>query len=125
AWTFRNYSDSLMFEILNEPTNNITPAKWNTFLADALSVIRSTPQPSKNKERCVLIGTANHGGPDAIRQLEIPKNDQYLILTVHQYYPYWFTHQNATQYLGTPWGDTEFEREYQRRYADYIDAFAE
>lgn len=125
AWTFRNYSDSVLFEVLNEPYRNMTPAKWNTFLADALSVIRSTPSPSKNKERCVLIGTANQGGPDAIRQLKLPEDDPYLILTVHQYYPFWFTHQNATQYLGTPWDDTEFEREFQRRYADYIDAFAE
>ena len=50
---FKNYPDSLLFEILNEPHDKLTPALWNEYSKEALSVIRKT-----NPERCVLLGTA-------------------------------------------------------------------
>lgn len=125
AGAFKSYSDSLLFEILNEPNTNLTIDKWNTFYADALSIIRqNTTSPSNNKHRCVLIGVANWGSADALRFLKFPEDDPYTILTVHMYTPFWFTHQSATQYTGTPWDDTESEREVIRRITDYIDDYA-
>ncbi|NGM61103.1 glycoside hydrolase family 5 protein [Sphingobacterium sp. SGG-5] len=123
SWAFRDYStDSLLFEILNEPYQNMTPAKWNTFLLDGLAAIRS--MGGNSQERCVLIGVANQGGPDALRLLNFPNNDPYTILTIHMYYPFWFTHQSATQYTGTVWDDTDFERNVIRGWMDYIDLYA-
>ena len=34
---FQDYPDSLLFEVLNEPHGNLTPALWNEYFMDALS----------------------------------------------------------------------------------------
>lgn len=54
---FKDYPDSLLFEVLNEPHGNLTPELWNEYFADALSEIRNT-----NPTRVVLLGTAEYGG---------------------------------------------------------------
>lgn len=108
---FKDYPDSLLFEPLNEPHGAITPAKWNEFFAEALSRIRET-----NPDRIVVAGTADWGGLSALSQLELPDDDR-LILTIHYYQPFTFTHQgaewvdNSDPWLGTKWHDTEAERE--------------
>ena len=109
---FKDYPDSLLFEVLNEPHGNLTPALWNQYFADALSEIRMT-----NPTRVVLMGTAEYGGLGGIVNLQIP-NDEYLILSVHYYNPFNFTHQGADwvgpqseEWLGTEWNDTEADRE--------------
>ena len=86
---FQNYSDSLYFEILNEPNGNLTPAVWNDYLAEGLSKIRE-----KNPTRMVVIGTAEWGGIGALPQLQLP-DDPNIILTIHYYEPFSFTHQGA------------------------------
>jgi endoglucanase len=109
---FKDYPDSLVFEVLNEPHNNLNPEKWNLLFAEALAVIRET-----NPQRTVMIGTAEWGGLGGLSKLKLP-NDQHLILTVHYYNPFQFTHQGASwsgeqamQWLGTKWNDTEPERQ--------------
>ena len=89
AHEFQSYSDSLYFEILNEPNTNLTPQLWNDYLAEGLSKIRET-----NPDRMVIIGTANWGGVDGLSQLTLPE-DSNLILTIHYYNPFNFTHQGA------------------------------
>jgi aryl-phospho-beta-D-glucosidase BglC (GH1 family) len=109
---FQDYPDSLLFEVMNEPHGNLTPVLWNEYFADALAVIRNT-----NPTRMVLMGTAEYGGLGGVVHLQIP-NDEYLILSVHYYNPFNFTHQGADwvgsqseEWLGTEWHDTEAERE--------------
>ena len=115
ATTFHNYPENLLFEILNEPHNNLTTDIWNTFYKEALAVIRSTPENSNNATRTVLIGLANHGGLVALPYLDLPQNDDYVIITPHYYSPFRFTHQNNGEeetagWKGITWDDTEFER---------------
>ena len=112
ATRFQDYPDSLLFEVLNEPHGNLTPALWNEYFSDALSEIRKT-----NPTRVVLMGTAEYGGLGGIVHLQIP-DDEYLILSVHYYNPFNFTHQGADwvgsqseDWLGTEWLDTEADRE--------------
>lgn len=108
---FKDYPDSLLFEILNEPHGNLTPPMWNDYLTDALAEIRQT-----NPSRIVLIGVAEYGGPRGLSELVLPV-DEHIILTVHYYNPFSFTHQGAewvngsNEWLGTAWQDTEAERE--------------
>lgn len=107
---FKDYPDSLLFEILNEPHDKLTPALWNEFSEEALRTIRKT-----NPRRCVLLGTAEWGGVSGLKYLSIP-SDEYLILTIHYYNPFQFTHQGAEwvegseAWLGTKWNDTPEER---------------
>ncbi len=108
---FKDYPDDLLFEILNEPHGNISADKWNFFATDALNKIRED-----NPTRVVLIGTAEYGGLGGLSKLELP-NDDNIILTVHYYNPFHFTHQGAEwsegadAWLGTKWNDTETERQ--------------
>lgn len=109
---FKDYPDSLLFEVLNEPHENLTPEKWNEMIPQALQVIRKT-----NPRRVVVIGTANWGGLGGLSELKIP-DDPNLILTIHYYNPFHFTHQGASwsgeqskEWLGTGWNNTKAERE--------------
>ncbi len=100
---YQNYSQNLIFEILNEPHDQLTPELWNDYLSEALQIIRI-----KNPKRAVIVGTANWGGVDALQKLKLPQDD-YLILTFHYYLPFQFTHQGAEwvegsqAWLGTQW----------------------
>jgi len=109
---FKNYSDSLIFEVLNEPNSSITPEVWNNLFPEALQKIRLT-----NPNRYVLIGTAEWGGLGGLSKLVWP-NDPYIFPTIHYYNPFHFTHQGAswsgpesTNWLGTQWLNTQGERE--------------
>lgn len=103
--------DRLVFEILNEPHGELTAKIWNELLKDALEVIRET-----NPNRMVMIGTAEWGGIGGLSKLEFPKDDENLILTVHFYSPFEFTHQNASwvsgsgAWKGTRWTGSFFEK---------------
>jgi len=107
---FKGYNDRLLFEVLNEPHDALTPALWNVYFADALTEIRKT-----NPDRKVLLGTASYGGLGGVKDLN-PPNDPNLILSIHYYNPFNFTHQGADwaglkdKYIGTKWEDLPWER---------------
>ncbi|MDR1761894.1 MAG: cellulase family glycosylhydrolase [Bacteroidales bacterium] len=86
---FQYHSDSLYFELFNEPNTNFTPALWNEYLVEALDVVRE-----KNPARTVIIGAAEWGGLGGMSQLVLP-DDPNIILTLHYYEPFKFTHQGA------------------------------
>ncbi len=108
---FKDYPDSLLFEILNEPNGNVTASIWNDFAAEALDTIRV-----ENPERIVLITTSNWGGLGGLPYLQLP-DDENIILTIHYYNPFHFTHQGAgwvagsDAWLGTTWEDSKTERQ--------------
>ncbi|MDZ7897830.1 MAG: cellulase family glycosylhydrolase [Arcicella sp.] len=111
ATYFKDYNQSLLFEIMNEPHDKLTPELWNTFMADALKSIRKT-----NPTRAVLVGPGDYNGLGAIPKLKLP-DDKNLILSIHYYNPFQFTHQgaewiggDANSWLGTKWEDLEMER---------------
>lgn len=89
ATYFKDYPDSLLFEVLNEPHGNLTADKWNVFFADALMEIRKT-----NPTRAVIMGVADYGGLGGIVNLELP-DDEYILVYPHYYNPFNFTHQGA------------------------------
>jgi len=110
AAAFADYPAELVFELLNEPKDKLTAAKWNALLAKGVAVIRET-----QARRTLMVGTAPWGGIAGLGALELPA-DSNLIVTVHYYEPHNFTHQGADfesgadAWLGTTWRATPGQR---------------
>ena len=88
AQRYANHSPRLIFEIYNEPHGRSEP-RWNDMLSRALRVIRQS-----NPERAVVIGPTLWNSATRLNQLVLPP-DPNLIITVHHYEPFDFTHQGA------------------------------
>lgn len=80
----------LSFELLNEPHAPMTDEQWNDLLLEALAVVRSS-----HPNRLVLVGPVLWNTFDALPSLRVPDDDN-LVVTVHYYSPFEFTHQGAT-----------------------------
>jgi endoglucanase len=109
---FRDAPKTVLFEILNEPNGKLTPKLWDEFWREALAVIRAA-----NPTRGVVIGPPFWNGIGALDNLRLPEEDRNIIVTVHYYEPFSFTHQGAswtpsTVHLsGVCWGsDAEKKR---------------
>jgi endoglucanase len=104
---YQDYPPEVIFELLNEPTNNINAPLWNIYVHDALKVIRES-----NPTRTVIFGPVNWNAYDWITTLDVP-HDEHIIVTFHYYLPFEFTHQGAEwvagseHWLGTTWPDNE------------------
>ncbi len=104
---YQGTPDTVIFEVLNEPHNQLTAEVWNQYLQAPLDIIRET-----NPQRTLIIGPAFWNGIDQIGALELPEADRNIIVTVHYYHPMPFTHQGAQwtefrslsgiEWLGTP-----------------------
>jgi endoglucanase len=118
----RNAPEQVVFEILNEPSKQLTPSLWNQTLREALAIIRET-----NSKRTVIVGPAFWNSIDHLAELELPADDPNLIVTVHYYKPMEFTHQGASwsdhrDKAGIEWPANEAERQAVR--ADFGKASA-
>ena len=111
AERYKNYSSDLFFELLNEPNGNLTPTIWNELIKVTVAKIRET-----NPYRTIILCPAEWSSISALNQLEIPQNENNVIVTFHYYNPFHFTHQGAEwvqgsdQWLGTKWTGTTQER---------------
>jgi endoglucanase len=107
ATRYAHRSDRLYFELLNEPRNPLTAERWNDLYPKALAVVRES-----NPQRIVIVGPANWNNLDALPSLELPDDDR-LIVTIHYYSPFQFTHQGASwaegsqAWVGRTWGSDE------------------
>jgi endoglucanase len=111
AARYKNAPESVIFEILNEPSKKLSPDLWNEYLAEALTIIRQS-----NPKRTVIIGPAFWNGIDHLKELQLPEDDRNLIVTVHYYQPMEFTHQGASwsahkDKTGVDWAGTDAERQ--------------
>lgn len=124
AARYKDRPASVAFELFNEP-NGAFDATWNDALAPLLKAVRAT-----NPTRPVVVGPGGWNNVWALPKLKLP-NDPNLILTVHFYEPFKFTHQ------GTPWGPddvknlsgikwdgTDAELKALRKSLDDVDAWA-
>lgn len=89
AARFQGRDQRLLFELYNEPHGRLNGEAWNVLAARALGVVRKT-----NPNRVVVIGPTSWNNASDLRLLRVP-NDSNLIVTVHNYAPFTFTHQGA------------------------------
>jgi endoglucanase len=89
---YKDQNSNVLFEILNEPNRKLSAELWNTYLAEAIKIIRET-----NPNRTLIIGPGNWNGIESLPTLVLPEEDKNIVVTVHFYHPMKFTHQ------GAPW----------------------
>lgn len=110
ARRYRDRPPNVLFEPLNEPHDRLGAALWNQYVRDALQVIRES-----NPTRTVVVGPVSWNNTNALPDLDLP-DDSHLIVTVHFYEPFQFTHQGAgwvngaDAWLGTEWNGTDAEK---------------
>ena len=69
-----------------------------------------------NPRRTVIVGPTSWNNIKDLDKLDLPSKDRRLIVTVHYYSPFPFTHQGAAfaglrDKIGVPWNGTEKERQ--------------
>lgn len=84
---FKTRSENLIFEILNEPTGRLTHAKWNVLQAQVVREIRDI-----EPQRVLMVTPRFYRPIHQLAKLDLPK-DLNLIVALHQYTPFSFTHQ--------------------------------
>jgi endoglucanase len=83
-------TDRVLFEYYNEPNTGCNPARWNSLLQRAHTEVRKS-----NPDRFVVIGPTSWNSADALKDLVLP-DDPKIIVTIHNYNPFRFTHQGAS-----------------------------
>lgn len=108
ARNFSGASNTVYFEVLNEPTLQLSSAQLNVLYAKVLPIIRAT-----NPTRKVILGGNSWNSVERLNQVQWPlnnnKKDNNLVATFHDYGPHTFTHQGAewskpVMPLGRQWG---------------------
>ena len=82
---------SVVLELLNEPTKNMTASTWNAILAQALAAVRAIDPTRK-----VIVEPVFWAAAKELPNLVVPADDPNLIGSFHTYQPILFTHQLMT-----------------------------
>lgn len=108
---YKKYSDdTLFFGILNEPSLQLEPARWNEIIAKCVKIIRKD-----NPGKTFTVGTPSLGQHWTIGLLEFPADEWNIIVDAHYYLPQTFTHQGiafamAEGSVGMLWTGSEMEK---------------
>jgi endoglucanase len=89
----------VVYEILNEPGGNMDRELWNALALGILKIIRDV-----DADRVVVVAGLNSDDPQHMQAINLPDDDRNIILTVHYYKPFAFTHQ------GAPWTELKTSR---------------
>lgn len=86
---FKNRSDYVLYEVLNEPYG-ISTAVWGPIQAQAISAIRV-----QDTKHTIVVGGSSYNTYTELKNLPV-YSDNNLLYTFHFYDPFMFTHQGAT-----------------------------
>jgi endoglucanase len=89
ATRYKDRSPKLIFELLNEPHGRLNGEPWNLLAAKVLAEVRKT-----NPTRAVVIGPGEWNSISELPRLRLPR-DRNLIVAIHNYDPFPFTHQGV------------------------------
>jgi endoglucanase len=101
ATHFRCAPDTLYYELLNEPSQGLTPATWSAIVADVLAAIRAV-----DPRHTVVVGATDWSNPDGLAGLQVPASERNAIVTFHYYAPTLFCFQGKTAFMGKDWATT-------------------
>ena len=90
ATHYKSHPNTLAFELDNEPHDKATTALMNPIYARAITEVRRT-----NPRRTIFVEPGGWGSIDELKNLVLPP-DENVIVSVHCYDPFYFTHQGAT-----------------------------
>ena len=108
---YKDKPAEVYFELLNEPNGKLTDAKWNAIVPQVLKTVRKT-----NPTRPIIVGPGSWNAIRGLDSLELPADDKNLIVTVHSYDPFEFTHQGASwvkgaeKWKGKKWSGSDAEK---------------
>ena len=101
---FKDYSDDLVFEVINEPYFHISASEMDDINNEVISIVRSSG--GNNVTRKVIITGGTKTSYEAITTIDpqILSSDNYLIATFHYYRPFSFTKSSDFRYNINSWG---------------------
>ena len=101
---FKQYSENLIFEVVNEPYFWLDANDMDTLNSDIINIIRNTG--SKNTTRNIIISGGGENSYESPLQINdtILAIDNYLIPTFHYYLPRDFTASSAQEHNTFTWG---------------------
>ncbi|MBN1648656.1 MAG: glycoside hydrolase family 5 protein [Spirochaetales bacterium] len=97
ASRYRDYPGELYYEIMNEPTEKLTPELWNGIQKECLREIRKA-----DSYHTVIVSGAEWSSVAGLLALEVPKEESNIIVSFHYYNPQLFVMQ------GSPWNNAEY-----------------
>lgn len=128
---FKNYSDYVIFETLNEPRHENTPQEWTGGTAEGRDVVNQYHQVSldairatggNNSTRKIMISTyAASTLPVAMDALVIPNNDENTMVSLHSYFPFPFTLGGTDTTWGSDDDKAQLEAEMDRIKTEFTD----
>ena len=96
-----SFPHNLLFELVNEPFDQLSDKRWQAMIPELLAVVRKT-----NPHRTIVVGPGFWNSIDHLDQLHLPDADKNLLVTFHYYAPMRFTHQGAPWVIGADkWKD--------------------
>lgn len=122
---YKKYPPELLFELLNEPKDNLTGEVWNNLIKDGVKIIRET-----NKYRTIIVGPSEFNSLYSLNKLILPE-DENILLTFHYYEPNNVTFQGSPYHEGyeelnnIEWRGTEEEIKYLEDRFKIVKEYAE
>lgn len=103
---FKNHSENLLFEVVNEPYFWVSDAEMDVLNTDIVSIIRNSG--SKNVDRNIIITGGSKNSYEAALQIgdAVINSDNNLIATFHYYWPRAFTASSTEDDNDFDWGTT-------------------
>lgn len=91
ATHYAGLPDTVAFELLNEPKDAATTQVLNPIFARAIAEIRKT-----NPNRTIVWAPGRWNQVSELKNLVLPNEDGNILVSIHCYDPFYFTHQGAS-----------------------------
>ena len=118
---FKDHSDNLLFEVINEPYFHMSKADMDALNIAVLDIIRGSGGSNGTRNVIVTGGTGtSHEAPLQIEP-SIISTDSYLIATFHYYQPFNFTSSSADTRDEESWGSVAEKETLTTRFNEVLD----